>query len=118
MTQKTYAAKDLLTMATRLFERAGLPPDRAHATAEILVEGDLMGHSTHGLQLLGPYLGEIEKGTMTLSGDPEVLADQDIKSVTYRMETVLTDVLVGEISKWNEFFDELEGAVPSWFKKS
>ncbi|MAS37551.1 MAG: lactate dehydrogenase [Anaerolineaceae bacterium] len=76
MTQKTYAAKDLLTMATRLFERAGLPPDRAHATAEILVEGDLMGHSTHGLQLLGPYLGEIEKGTMTLSGDPEVLADQ------------------------------------------
>lgn len=34
-----------------------------------------MGHTTHGLALLAAYLGEIEKGSMTKSGEPRVLAD-------------------------------------------
>ncbi|MEK9971137.1 MAG: Ldh family oxidoreductase, partial [Ferrovibrio sp.] len=41
-----------------------------------LVEGDLMGHSTHGLQLLGPYLGEIEAGRMGKTGEPLVIAER------------------------------------------
>lgn len=52
-----------------------MPADKAEAVASILVEGDLMGHTTHGLALLGPYLGEIASGKMTLEGDPEVVAD-------------------------------------------
>jgi LDH2 family malate/lactate/ureidoglycolate dehydrogenase len=28
----------------------------------VLVEGDLLGHDTHGLALLAPYLGELENG--------------------------------------------------------
>ncbi len=34
-----------------------------------------MGHTTHGLQLLAPYLAELESGAMTRDGEPEVLAD-------------------------------------------
>ena len=43
--------------------------------AEVLVEADLLGHTTHGLALLAPYLGEIEKGAMATSGEPQVVAD-------------------------------------------
>jgi hypothetical protein len=39
--------------------------DIARATADVLVTADLLGHTTHGLALLAPYLVEIEKGTMT-----------------------------------------------------
>ncbi len=48
---------------------------KAQAVAEILVEGDLLGHTTHGLQLLPLYLAEIEGGRMTRSGEPRVVAD-------------------------------------------
>jgi LDH2 family malate/lactate/ureidoglycolate dehydrogenase len=54
-----YTHTDLCGFAARLLEEAGLSPDRAGAAAEILVEGDLLGHTTHGLQLLAPYLRAI-----------------------------------------------------------
>ena len=67
---------DALTrFALRLLQAAGMPDDKAADVAGVLVEGDLMGHTTHGLQLLAPYLREIEAGTMRLDGGPEVLAD-------------------------------------------
>jgi LDH2 family malate/lactate/ureidoglycolate dehydrogenase len=62
-------------MATGLLAASGLSNDKARAVAQILVEADLMGHDTHGLNLLALYLGELESGSMTREGDPEVLAD-------------------------------------------
>jgi L-lactate dehydrogenase len=52
-----------------------MPDDKAADVAGVLVEGDLMGHTTHGLQLLAPYLREIDAGTMRVDGGPELLAD-------------------------------------------
>ena len=74
-TAPRYAAADLLAFARQLLQAAGMPADKAEAVAGILVEGDLMGHTTHGLQLLGPYLRELEAGTMNVEGGPEVIAD-------------------------------------------
>jgi L-lactate dehydrogenase len=70
-----YPADALLAAATALLRAAGLPEDKAFAVADILVEGDLLGHGTHGLQLLPTYLGEIEAGLMTADGEPDVLSD-------------------------------------------
>ena len=70
-----YHARELLTFAQALLERGGLSPERAAAVATILLEGDLLGHTTHGLALLPAYLEELEKGSMTATGDPLVLAD-------------------------------------------
>jgi LDH2 family malate/lactate/ureidoglycolate dehydrogenase len=70
-----YRADDLVTFATTLLNRSGLDNDMSRATAEVLVEGDLLGHTTHGLALLAPYLTELDKGAMTKSGEPRVLAD-------------------------------------------
>jgi LDH2 family malate/lactate/ureidoglycolate dehydrogenase len=71
-----YAAADLVRYAGALLGAAGLDGDKALITAELLVEADLMGHDTHGLNLLAPYLGALENGTMTRDGEPEVLADR------------------------------------------
>jgi L-lactate dehydrogenase len=72
-----YTTEDLLSFATSLLEHAGLPSDRARIVAEVLLEGDLMGHSTHGLQLLAPYLKELDTNTMSKSGDPTVINDRN-----------------------------------------
>jgi LDH2 family malate/lactate/ureidoglycolate dehydrogenase len=45
-----------------------MPGDKAEAVADILVDGDLMGHTTHGLQLLPSYLREVESGSMQRAG--------------------------------------------------
>lgn len=70
-----YPAAALIAFARGLLERAGMESDKAAVVAEILVEGDLLGHTTHGLQLLAPYLTDLAKGAMRGTGMPEVLAD-------------------------------------------
>ncbi len=67
--------RDLTEFAKNLLLKTGLDDDKAQAVAEILVEGDLMGHTTHGLAQLGPYLGELEKGSMRKTGAPIVVSD-------------------------------------------
>lgn len=67
-----YPAESLTQFARRLLEAAGLDSQMADAVAVVLVDGDLLGHSTHGLQLLPPYVEELENGAMRKSGEPEV----------------------------------------------
>ncbi len=70
-----YQHSALTAFAQDLLQRAGLEPDKATAVAEVLVEGDLLGHDTHGLAQLPGYLGEIASGSMRKSGAPIVVAD-------------------------------------------
>ena len=46
----------------------------ARDVASILVDGDLLGHTTHGLALLPAYLAQIESGAMTREGAPTVVS--------------------------------------------
>lgn len=69
------AAPQLIAFATRLLTRAGLEAEKAATVAAVLVEGDLLGHTTHGLALLPAYLEEIAAGRMTTTGEPSVVAD-------------------------------------------
>lgn len=68
-----YRADALVSFAHALLARSGVRDDIARDVATVLVDGDLMGHSTHGLALLAPYLAEIEKGAMAKSGEPQVV---------------------------------------------
>jgi len=52
--RRAYDAADLEVFGAALLAIIGLTKDRARAVAEVLVEGDLLGHDTHGLQLLAP----------------------------------------------------------------
>jgi L-lactate dehydrogenase len=71
-----YDAVELRVFAERLLEGAGLAAEKARAVAEVLVEADLLGHTTHGLDMLARYLREIREGRMTRDGDPEPLHDR------------------------------------------
>jgi L-lactate dehydrogenase len=75
-TAARYEAEALTQFAAALLRAAGLAAERARTVAAVLVEGDLLGHDTHGLALLAPYLKEIEAGQMTLAGEPEVVSDR------------------------------------------
>jgi L-lactate dehydrogenase len=68
-------AEALLASATALLARAGLAEERAAVVAEVLLEGDLLGHTTHGLELLPRYLAELDAGRMERAGEPELLSD-------------------------------------------
>jgi LDH2 family malate/lactate/ureidoglycolate dehydrogenase len=70
-----HAAPVLIEYATALLTRAGLEAEKARTVAAVLTEADLLGHTTHGLALLAPYLAELEKGSMTKAGEPRVVAD-------------------------------------------
>jgi L-lactate dehydrogenase len=73
---KRYDAHSLIAFAKSLLEKVGLSSERAAVVADILVEGDLIGHTTHGLQLLAPYLKELSEGGMSGAGEPTVLQDR------------------------------------------
>jgi L-lactate dehydrogenase len=68
-----YHAAALRDFAHVLLTRAGVRDDIARDVAHVLVDADLLGHNTHGLALLAPYLTEIEKGSMTRAGEPEIV---------------------------------------------
>lgn len=70
-----YAAPDLSSFALKLLLSSGLPQDKAQAVADVLLEGDLLGHTTHGLALLAPYLAELSSGKMHKDGEPLVVSD-------------------------------------------
>lgn len=71
-----YRPADLIAYATALFAAAGCDGDKPAVIAATLVEADLLGHTTHGLQLAPAYLKELESGGMTPRGEPEVVADR------------------------------------------
>ncbi|MBC7380265.1 MAG: Ldh family oxidoreductase [Burkholderiaceae bacterium] len=75
MNTPRHAYEDLINFAVQLLVRSGLDEDKSRAVADILLEGDLLGHTTHGLALLAPYLGELESGGMNKHGEPEVVSD-------------------------------------------
>lgn len=75
MTIRRYWAENIQEFAFNLLCGKGLQAEIAQTVADVLLEGDLLGHSTHGLQLLDPYLKELEEGAMTSKGAPVVLKD-------------------------------------------
>jgi len=58
----------LRAFAVAALTKAGMPEEAALATARGLVEADLYGHTTHGLQLLADYIEEFS-GKLIHQGD-------------------------------------------------
>jgi len=73
MTAARYDAGSLIAFAVALLTRLGMRPDIAADVADVLVTADLLGHTTHGLALLAPYLNEVQKGTMAKDGAPRIV---------------------------------------------
>lgn len=72
-----YDAAALLDFGKSLLTSVGLAEDRALDVAEVLLEGDLLGHTTHGFALLPLYLEALADDTMEKQGEPSVIADHE-----------------------------------------
>lgn len=75
-TAHRYAASQLHRFASALLQKAGMQQELAECVADTLVQGDLLGHDTHGLALLASYLKELETGSMRAQGAPVVVSDR------------------------------------------
>ncbi|HET9046247.1 MAG TPA: Ldh family oxidoreductase [Casimicrobiaceae bacterium] len=64
----------MTAFARALLEALHVRGDIAVDVAAILVDGDLLGHTTHGLALLPGYLGELERGAMRGDGEPAIVS--------------------------------------------
>ena len=71
-----YATQPLQEFAQGLLIGVRLEQTMASVVAEVLLEGDLLGHDTHGLALLAPYLRELDAGTMSRSGQHKVVEER------------------------------------------
>ncbi|MCX8100689.1 MAG: Ldh family oxidoreductase, partial [Geminicoccaceae bacterium] len=75
MSARCFAVDALRGLARDLLRAAGMDEEKAAVTAELLLEADLMGHTTHGLALLPAYRRELEAGRLLGTGEPATLAD-------------------------------------------
>lgn len=73
--QARYHYETLLAFARTLATKAGLPAQRAAVLCEVLLEADLMGHTTHGLALLPGTLNNVQTGAVRAEGEPEIVSD-------------------------------------------
>lgn len=73
---KRYDVSTLKAFGAALFAASGMPADRAEAVSDMLVDADMMGHDTHGLNLAPQYLDALASGEMPATGDPEVVSDR------------------------------------------
>jgi LDH2 family malate/lactate/ureidoglycolate dehydrogenase len=71
-----FLAEDLIDFGAKLFHAAGMPEDRARIVGKLLVEGDLIGQTTHGLAQAPGYLAQLAAGLMPKDGEPEVINDR------------------------------------------
>jgi L-2-hydroxycarboxylate dehydrogenase (NAD+) len=69
---KPTSATDVRALALTALERAGADPEHARVQAEHLLEADLQGRASHGMQRLPVLVGRIRNGLIDPRARPEV----------------------------------------------
>jgi LDH2 family malate/lactate/ureidoglycolate dehydrogenase len=69
------APRRLLSFATAVYERAGMPEADARLAADTLVQADLWGHQSHGVMRLSWYVGRLKAGVCDPVAKPELAVD-------------------------------------------
>ncbi|WP_338747203.1 Ldh family oxidoreductase [Pseudomonas putida] len=83
MTQATHHnVQALTTFVEQLFEKAGADTEVAQVVTRVLLEGELLGHRTHGLNLVSRYIGGMQEGKVKARAQVlEQVSDSGIASV-------------------------------------
>ena len=74
-TSKRHSAEYLQEISRKLFAAAGTPDDIAATIAQILVNANLAGHDSHGVQFVPMYLDRIEAGEIAQTAYPEIVRE-------------------------------------------
>lgn len=91
--ENTYKYEDLLTFCIKSFEGCGLSFEWSTIMGRTLLVSDLMGHTTHGLQLLWPYINQLKESLMTAEGEPTTIRES-ATSITWNGNFLPGPVLV------------------------
>jgi L-2-hydroxycarboxylate dehydrogenase (NAD+) len=67
-----YPVDRLMGFTTAVLERAGVRPDEAVTSAEVLVTSDVYGIESHGIARLGYYIGLISDDLIDLKAEPTI----------------------------------------------
>lgn len=83
MTQaKRYDVQTITAFVEQLFETAGADTEVAQVVTRVLLEGELLGHRTHGLNLVGRYLAGVLSEQVKARADAlEQVSDSGISSL-------------------------------------
>nr|WP_298964580.1 Ldh family oxidoreductase [uncultured Halomonas sp.] len=76
---KRYTKAWLEEVLVSLFMEAGASREVSETTSDILIEGDLLGHHTHGIKLANGYLKDLKSGHA--SGDHNAMTLKEVSSV-------------------------------------
>ncbi|MEH6643163.1 Ldh family oxidoreductase [Vreelandella glaciei] len=76
---KRYTKNWLEEVLVSLFMEAGASREVSDTTSAILIEGDLLGHHTHGVKLANGYLRDLKSGHAC--GDHNAMTSKEISSV-------------------------------------
>ena len=87
----------LFDFCIRVLLKLGMEEEKAIKTSEILIEGDMMGHSTHGTRLLPMYIADIEKGLIDKENNP-------LKNAPHTVEDL--------VEEWNRPYSREQGCFP------
>ncbi|MBL4597334.1 MAG: Ldh family oxidoreductase [Rhizobiaceae bacterium] len=66
---------EVTNFVSALFEAAGLAPDAAKRVADALIDADVSGRGSHGIQLADLYLERLVNGTMSTASKPELVSE-------------------------------------------
>ena len=69
------AAAPLRDLVQTIFERAGSAPAEAKAVADHLIEANLMGHDSHGVIRVAPYIELLRSGKWEANRHAEIVKD-------------------------------------------
>ncbi|WP_422419583.1 Ldh family oxidoreductase [Pseudomonas sp. GZD-222] len=79
---RRYDAQTLTTFVEQLFETAGADSEVARVVTRVLLEGELLGHRTHGLNLVSRYIGGMRAGQVKASASLlEQVSDSGISAL-------------------------------------
>lgn len=67
-------ATELARVAGRALEEAGTPADLAEVVADSLVAANLVGHDSHGVRRIAPYVGFVRSGQVRPAARADVVA--------------------------------------------
>lgn len=70
-----YTADQLNKISTRIFQAAGVPETVARHVSASLIESNLVGHDSHGVQMIPHYLRYLADGRLVPQAEIEVVQD-------------------------------------------
>jgi len=68
--------QELIAFIKDLFHSAGMEQEKCEVVAPLLIEADLIGHTTHGIAQVPAYLTGLQNGQMLGKGQPTVVSDR------------------------------------------